>query len=194
MEAAKTKLDTKLTQLNLAVQKTESVLEKANQEAIERHLNSLKVITGEVEQSKRVVEELKIEEKVEVTDITQWSESIDMKIEAADSKVECIKAWLDGKMAEKETAEREGRMQLKMKLHQMKLDSEAVSAQKNEKNAGNVSYIDAKLPKIEIARFDGSPLDWPRFWGQFIETVDKRSVAPVNKLSLPTYVDFCPPK
>ena len=38
MEAAKTKLDTKLTQLNLAVQKTESVLEKANQEAIERHL------------------------------------------------------------------------------------------------------------------------------------------------------------
>ena len=139
MEAAKTKLDTKLTQLNLTVQKTESVLEKANQEAIERHLNSLKVITGEVEQSKRVVEELKIEEKVEVTDITQWNESIDTKIEAADSKVECIKAWLDGKMVEKETAEREGRMQFEMKLHQMKLDSEAVSAQKNEKNAGNVS-------------------------------------------------------
>ena len=76
MEAAKTKLDTKLTQLNLAVQKTESVLEKANQEAIERHLNSLEVITGEVKQSKRVVEELKIEEKVKVTDIMQWSESI----------------------------------------------------------------------------------------------------------------------
>ena len=86
-------------------------------------------------------------------------------------------------MAEKETADREGRMQFEMKLHQMKLDSEAVSAQKNEKNAGNVSYIDAKLPKIEIARFDGSPLDWPRFWGQFIETVDKRSVAPVNKFA-----------
>ena len=184
MEAAKTKLDTKLTQLNLAAQKTESVLEKANQDAIERHLNRLKVITGEVEQTKRVVEELKIEEKVEVTDITQWSESIDTKIEAADSKVECIiKAWLDGKMTEKETAEREGRMQFEMKLHQMKLDSEAVSAQKNKKNAGNVSYIDAKLPKIEIARFDGSPLDWPRFWGQFIETVDKRSVAPVNKFA-----------
>ena len=98
-------------------------MEKANQEAIARHLNSLIVITGEVEQSKRVVEELKIEEKVEVRDITQWSESIDTKMEAADSKVECIKAWLDGKMAEKETAEREGRMQFEMKLHQMKLQS-----------------------------------------------------------------------
>ena len=65
----------------------------------------------------------------------------------------------------------------------MKLDSEAVSTHKNEMNAGNASSIDAKLPKIEIARFGRSPLDWPRFWGQFIETVDKRSVAPVNKFA-----------
>ena len=183
MEAAKTKLDTKLTQLKLAVEKTESVLGKANQEAIERHLNTLKVITGEVEQSKRAVEELKIEEKIEVTEIAQWSESIDTKIEVADTEVARMKAWLDGKMAEKETAEREGRMQFEMKLHQLKLDSEAVSTQKNKKNAGNATYIDAKLPKIEIARFDGSPLDWPRFWGQFIETVDKRSVAVVIKFA-----------
>ena len=31
-------------------------------------------------------------------------------------------------MAEKETAERENRMQFEMKLHQMKLDSKVVSA------------------------------------------------------------------
>ena len=150
-----------MTQLKLAVQRTESVLGKANQEAIERHLNSLKVITGKVEQSKRAVEELKIEEEIEVTEIAQWSELIYTKIEAADTEVARIKAWLDGKMADK-TAEREGRMQFEMKLHQLKLDSEAVSTQKN-KNAGNANYIDAKLPKIEITRFDGSPLDWPRF-------------------------------
>ncbi len=117
MEVAQSKLDIKLTQLKLAVEKTESVLGKGNQQAIERHLNGLKVITGEVEQSKRVVEELKIGEKVEVA------------------------CW------------------------------------------GNASYIDGKLPKIEIPQFDGSPLDWPRFWGQFIETVDKRFVAPVNKFA-----------
>ena len=76
-------------------------------------------------------------------------------------------------------AEREGRIQFEMKLHQLKLDS----TQKNEKNAGNANYIDAKLPKIQIARFYGSPLDWPRFWGQFIETVDKRSIAAVYKFT-----------
>ncbi len=133
--------------------------------------------------SKRVVEELKIGEKVEVAEITQWSEAIDAKIEVADAEVTRIKTWLDEKMAEKETAEREGKIQFEMKLHQLKLESQAASIQKNEKNAENASYIDAQLPKIEIAQFDGSPLDWPRFWGQFIETVDKRSVAPVNKFA-----------
>ncbi len=183
MEVAQSKLDTKLTQLKWAVEKTESVLGKGNQQAIERHLNGIKVITGEVEQSKRVVKELKIGEKVEVAEIMQWSEAIDAKIEVADTEVTCIKTWLDEKMAEKETAEREGKIQFEMKLHQLKLESQAVSIQKNDKNAENASYIDAKLPKIEIAQFDGSPLDWPRFWGQFIETVDKRSVAPVNKFA-----------
>ena len=183
MQAAKTKLDVKLTQLKLAVQKTESVLGKANQEAIERHLKGLKVLTGEVEENKRTVEALKIEGKVEVAEITQWSEEIDKKIEAAHAEVARVKGWLEEKKAEKETAEREGKMQYELKLHQLKLDSQAVSTQKHEKNAENAGYLDAKLPKIEIAQFDGSPLDWPRFWGQFIETVDKRSVAPVNKFA-----------
>ena len=38
----------KLTQLSLDVRKTESVLGKANQEGIERHLISLKVFTSEL--------------------------------------------------------------------------------------------------------------------------------------------------
>ena len=124
METAKTKLDVKLTQLKLAVEKTESVLGKANQEAIERHLKGLKVLTDEVEESKRTVEGLKIEAKVEVVEITQWSEEIDKKIEAADAEV---KGWLEERKAEKEAAEREGKMQFELKLHQLKLDSQAVS-------------------------------------------------------------------
>lgn len=183
MEASKGKLDIKLTQLKLAVEKTASVLEKANQEAIERHLKALKVITSDVDEQKRAVEEIQIAEKIEVEEITQWSASVEEKVEAADIEVARIKQWLDGKTAEKEAAEREGKMQFEMKLHQLKLESQSTSAQKNDKNAVNSGHIEAKLPKIEIARFDGSPLDWPRFWGQFIETVDKRSIAPVNKFA-----------
>jgi hypothetical protein len=82
-----------------------------------------------------------------------------------------------------------------MKLHQLiKLDANAVPALKNDKNVENVenvNLVNAKVPKIEISRFDGSLLDWPRFWGQFTATVDKRSVAPVN---MPICVGFCQPR
>lgn len=125
MDASKGKLDIKLMQLKLAVEKTASVLEKANQEAIERHLKALKVVTSEVDEQKRAVEEIQIAEKIEVEEITQWSASVEEKVEAADIEVARIKQWLDGKTAEKEAAEREGKMQFEMKLHQLRLESQS---------------------------------------------------------------------
>ena len=41
----------------------------------------------------------------------------------------------------------------------------------------------AKLPKLVISKFDGSFMDWPRFWGQFSEAIDKSSIAPISKLT-----------
>ena len=38
----------------------------------------------------------------------------------------------------------------------------------------------AKLPKLVISKFDGSFMYWPRFWGQFIEAIDKSSIAPIT--------------
>ena len=46
-----------------------------------------------------------------------------------------------------------------------------------EKNA------QAKLPKLVITKFNGIYQDWPRFWEQFKETVDKISVEPVIELT-----------
>ncbi|CAB4007131.1 Hypothetical predicted protein, partial [Paramuricea clavata] len=133
----------KLTQLELSVKKTANILEKGKEEAIERHLSAFKVITSEVDQCKRTVEELKLADKTDLEAIAEFEASVDEKIEAADDEVMRIKQWLQGKEAERDAEER----------------------------------------KIEITRFDGSPLDWPRFWGQFTETVDKCSIAPVNKFA-----------
>jgi len=45
------------------------------------------------------------------------------------------------------------------------------------------SDIQAKLPKLMITKFDGTYMDWPRFWGQFTEAIDKTSVQPITKFS-----------
>ena len=39
----------------------------------------------------------------------------------------------------------------------------------------------AKLPKLVITKFNGSPLDWLRFWNQFEAEIDKADVVPVTK-------------
>ena len=41
----------------------------------------------------------------------------------------------------------------------------------------------AKLPKLVITKFNGTPLDWLRFWNQFDAEIDKADVAPVTKFS-----------
>ncbi|CAB4040729.1 Hypothetical predicted protein, partial [Paramuricea clavata] len=182
MELAESKLKVKLTQLELSVKKTASILEKGKEEAIERHLSALKVITSEVDQCKQTVEELKLADKTDLEAIAEFEASVDERIEAADDEVTRIKQWLQGKEAERDAEEKEGRIRFEI-LHQLKVDSNPVPALKNYKNLENVELISAKLPKIEITRFDGSPLVWPRFCGQFTETVDKRSIAPVNKFA-----------
>ena len=41
----------------------------------------------------------------------------------------------------------------------------------------------AKMPKLVISKFDGTPQDWMRFWGQFEAQIDKSSVDAGTKFS-----------
>ena len=64
-------------------------------------------------------------------------------------------------------------------------------AQQSEQSDAEIktSYVcenmgmQARLPKLEIAEFDGSYMDWLRFWGQFEEIVDKTNIATTSKLA-----------
>ncbi|XP_028418109.1 uncharacterized protein LOC114543229 [Dendronephthya gigantea] len=42
----------------------------------------------------------------------------------------------------------------------------------------------AKLPKLVISKFQGTHLDWQRFWGQFEKEIDKAEISPITKLYL----------
>ena len=45
------------------------------------------------------------------------------------------------------------------------------------------SYIQAKLPKLMMTKFDSTYMDWPQFWGQFTEAIDKTGVQLITKFS-----------
>ena len=43
--------------------------------------------------------------------------------------------------------------------------------------------VKVKLPKLEITKFNGTHLDWTRFWNQFSVEIDSSRLASVTKLS-----------
>ena len=50
--------------------------------------------------------------------------------------------------------------------------------------------LSAKLPKLNISRFNGTYEDWPRFWNQFVEIIDKTAMPGVTKFAyLKSFLD-----
>ena len=47
----------------------------------------------------------------------------------------------------------------------------------------NASTVGGKLPKLEITKFQGTYLDWMRFWNQFETEIDKAKLTQVAKFS-----------
>ena len=66
----------------------------------------------------------------------------------------------------------------------MKLQAELqVKSVNPPKSTSEDLNLQAKLPKLVITKYNRFYADWSRFWGQFSETIDKSSVAPITKFT-----------
>ena len=143
-------------------------------------MTNLKELVTEADNARRVVEALKIEAKVSNGEVSEWNDAISAKIEEADSHIETLEEWLANRKMEAENQEREEKMQFEIKLHETKLKLQ----EDLQAKAGNQTSVgEAKLPKLVITKFNGTYADWPRFWGQYSETIDKTNVPPVTKFA-----------
>ena len=66
-------------------------------------------------------------------------------------------------------------------FEQKKLDLQ--QAQKKPTETARATSDVVKMPKLVITKFDGTPQDWMRFWGQFETQIDKLSAPAVTKIS-----------
>ena len=64
----------------------------------------------------------------------------------------------------------------KAKLEQKRKYEKKIDGKKNQN-------INAKLPKLVIAKFKGIPTDWLRFWDQFTAKMDSADAPQVTKFS-----------
>lgn len=135
------------------------------------------------------VEANKIESKVNSDAIQTWNDDVDSKLQAANIEIGRIRKWLRDRGKEVEINAKKEQLQFEEEIQKMKLqlkaDQLATTKSQNEGAGQGLSScgVQAKLPKLVITKFDGSHMDWPRFWGQFSENIDKTSVAPVTKFT-----------
>ena len=57
------------------------------------------------------------------------------------------------------------------------------SAKADEKDSDAAGKLKAKLPKLVITKFQGTHLDWQRFWEQFEAEIDKSDIGTLAKFS-----------
>ncbi len=179
---AMTDLETRLTQLSIVVGRTKAILDSGKQVAIKRHLEALQTTT------KVAVETTKISEKVELAEINKWSEEIDGKFEVADEAMMGLEKWLTDTEKVEQFVTQEEQIKYELRLHEKKLQMQAELA-KTSKPKPEIEECElftttsAKLPKLVITKFDGSCMNWPKFWSQFSEAIDKSTIAPITKFT-----------
>ncbi|XP_044167470.1 uncharacterized protein LOC122951528 [Acropora millepora] len=122
-----------------------------------------------------------------MTDIEEWNTQIDGKLGEADNEVSKVRKWFDERAKQVEILAQEEKLKFEVKLHQTKMELQAqfqaTLQNQHPPLSQTPSDIQAKLPKLVITKFDGNFMDWPRFWGQFTETIDKTSVPAITKFS-----------
>ena len=89
------KLEVKLKQLHIAVERTKSVIVSSSREAIERQLSTLKSTCKNVNQIRVVVEEIKIQSNEDMATITTWNSKLDSKLTEADNAMKVLRNWVD---------------------------------------------------------------------------------------------------
>ena len=171
MKKQLTEIDSKLKTLRLKLKQAEEIIVKRDREAVERHRITILNLTRAIEDLRSSIEELKFSAGESEETVTTWSQEIAQQLSYADKACaelsKCAKVIDDEFKAAEEAKRQETVIGFEKQLIQQKLEAELKQKELSVKSSAAV-----KLPKLTITKFNGTPLDWVRFEGQFNAMVD----------------------
>lgn len=174
MEKLLSELGNKIKTLNFRVDKTDTILEKQDRQALERQQASIANIVEAWNTLKETTEEKKIAKGEDAETIEEWSSEIEPHLEKADESTRKIQQeikQMDLKEEEDEAAERhKNNLKHKRELWEQKVEFE--KSRDEEKAAEHKLNSAAKLPKLSITPFSGKIEEWLPFWGKFTAEID----------------------
>ena len=151
----------------------------------------------EVHELKGKIQELKLEQEENMEEIEKWTSKHEAEVQEYDAPIEELQNRIM-EQKQRESQERkaevdqleEERLQQRYneerKLEIMKFEVRQTLEKKAEMSIErNVreNPVKVKLPKLIISKFEGTNLDWLRFWSQFEMEIDRADITTVSKFS-----------
>ena len=171
--------------LNFTVEDTAKILQAEDVRAIERHGSTLESVADKTHRLKLQVQELRIENDDDPAEIRNWSETLEAQMGKFEETLKEGKHVAAGiRLAEEE--KRKQILDEEIELEKAKIEARAKlekTVKTSSEDTENLSSLGAKLPKLEISKFQGTFLDWIRFWNQFETKIDKAKLTQVAKFS-----------
>ena len=183
-------INTKRKTLELAERESERLLKRNKLNKLQKHLANIEKRLDLLQDLKYKVQELMISESEESKAIHEFTTKIEEDMTRFDGVVseleKSVKRLNDGEQAKtrsKVDQEQEEhfrrRYDKEMRLEKMKMEMRKKYVESDgKKSAGESNKV--KLPKMVISKFEGTALDWFRFWNQFDTEIDKQDISPVN--------------
>ena len=186
-------INTQMKMLELAERKTERLLKSSKLNELQRHLANIEKRLDELQDLKHKVQELMISESEESKAIDEFTANIEEDMVRFDGVVseldKSVKRLNDGEQAKtrsKVDREQEDnfrrRYEEEMRLEEVRMEMRKKYVDSEGKKSGSESNK-VKLSKLVISKFEGTALDWFRFWTQFETEIDKQDISPVTKFS-----------
>ena len=195
LEQALKKIDSKLRLLKFTHDDVPRIQEKNELKAAERLQKALEQQIDSVHEQMVEIQALKIENGDQPDDVRKWSLEIEKQVAEYEQVTEDVKrtvkslrdkALLEAKWEEEKVEEekRKRRFEKELKLEEARMEIKREFEKKPEEDKSkSAKESGAKLPKLTTTKFQGTHLDWLRFWKQFETEIDKAAITQVAKFS-----------
>lgn len=190
MESKLKALDAELQLLALTRGKTDTVVEKGNNDKIARHREALRKIVANVEDLKMDIEKGKLEAAESIEDVKAWGASIEKTIDEVDLQVADLTRYLEEigtkektQKLEEEEAILAKKREDELQFEKLKLEQKSKLQSLDQPTAKPPSKGNVKMPKLVITKYDGTYEKWLSFWNKFEAEIDAADIAPVTKFA-----------
>ena len=153
------------------------IIKRDKEKELQQHLQLFEKRFEEIHEMKYKVQEMMIESNAKEGAIDKWTAELDEKLEKMEQPMadmeEAIKNW-DRRKSVKEKNQEEQRFERRIREGKQ-LEEMRQELQKSSRIRGKDNNKDSKckLPKLVISQFNGTHIDYFRFWNQLETQIDK---------------------